>query len=404
MVIDDDDSSVRVFDDNNQKILDDNDEQNRNLNELINQELPMPDTDNYLYQRFTSADEAGQQRLLDLIVESGNLDKFEKGLNRFLKQKNVPKINMDNVDKDFIEDIDIYLNPNLQQFLPPASVKEEIPVSVPKSPPPPASRSPASETPTLLSPLNPGVVQSDLNYNLQNYDPNAINNLMDTGFASPVFAKANSSVSSSSSSNIGGNSRGSKLRKFKSPLGNQDMEKDNLQEKYYRGMENIVSENDDATDDLNTESQYEPSEFDDGSVALSSKSSTGTRKSADAKIVQEARERDIKRAEEKGIGVSTRGGGNKVVVPVKTNIFQDQKDMQDLAKAGVNAQLNYIRQIAAFGHLKEDEQRRLFEVQEQEKLKEAEQEQEKLKEAANAPVNVLVPRSKKNKGGLGFSG
>jgi hypothetical protein len=84
--MDDDDSSVRVLAEENQQILDDNDKQNRNLNELIEQEIPMGDADNYLYMTWMRANEAAQQRLLERMREMGQLNAFEQGFNRFLNQ------------------------------------------------------------------------------------------------------------------------------------------------------------------------------------------------------------------------------------------------------------------------------------------------------------------------------
>jgi len=387
--LDNDEDSVQILADNNK--------QNTDLDNLINEQVNQPedyeqfnnieelnDNDRYLIQRVINADSPDRQKLLNKIESDGELDTFEKAFNLY-RQLNYPRPNMSNVDSTFKQNIENFLAP-----------KQEPNVTPPRSKTDTSSSNFGPDRQSLSSsgsPMYPsGVVEINSNYKMQNPNPNAINNLMNTGFSSPVYEKANSSGSSSSSSNIGGNSKSSKLRKFQSPLGDQDRKKlEELKKSSIPQMDIILDENVDdklsesIDDDLSTEEQMEPSVYSEGSIPISSVSSK-TRQSADDQVIAEQRAR-----EEKGPGLTVRGKGKKVIQPIQTNVYKDQEDMQALENAGLDAQLDYIRQLVGYGHLKEDEQRRLFE------------DSGNLKQAVNAPVNVLVPKSKKNKG-LRFSG
>jgi hypothetical protein len=397
----DDNDSVQVLANEDQEILADNQRQNENLNNLINQELnqepPLYDNDIWLFNALDRADEVTQERFLRKLNEKGDLDIFAKNLERW-RQLGNPEPNMAQVDTSFKQNVANFLN-------------NETPPSTPVQPPPSSSKEPFSSDGSPMYPS--GVVEINSNYKLQNPDPNAIKSLMNTGFSSPVFAKANSSGSSSSSSNIGGNSKSSKLRKLKSIFGDQDKEdpprdqnkeEDTIQNTgVFRGMDNIIPESEtESGSSLNTDDQMEPSEYTEGSVPISSVSSK-SRQSADDKVIAEQRER-----EKKGPGLTVRGKGNKVIEPIETNIYKDQQDMQALENADLNTQLNYIRQLVARGHLKEDQQRRLLE--DAEKLKQVvntpvnQAANPPVNQTANATVNVLVPKSiKKKGGGLGFT-
>jgi hypothetical protein len=358
------DSSVDNDENSSVQVLADNDQYNRNFDNLINEQMiqqednepfdnvtELNDNDKYVMQRIINADSPARQRFLNQLEKVGELETFEKGLEMY-RQQNRPSPNMSNVDPTFRQ--------NIEKFL---DLKQEPNVTPPRSKTDASSSNFGPNDKVTFSSggssMYPsGVVEVNSNYKLQNPDPNSLNNLMNTGFASPVFGNANSSSSSSSASNIGSKSTSSRLRKFVSPLGNQDIPK----------MKNILPE-DDVTESM-TPSEYDDESF--GSKTLSGNSST--RESQDAKI---ARQADISKARQDGIGVQTRGGGKRIAESVSTpSTMSEMSDADAILMA---------RMLAGQGYKSEQVQKQM------------------QKEASEQPTNkitvenVFAPQVKKKK-------
>jgi hypothetical protein len=369
MDIDDDDESVQVLNDEDREILANNQQQNENLNKLINQELkdePLYDNDIWLFNALDRASEETQERFLRKLNEKGDFDIFEKNFNRW-RDLGSPEPNMAQVDTSFKQNVANYLWE------------------------PPAVQPPAVQPPVVQPPVTPIRPPSSAS---SNFGPN--DSVTSSSKGSTMYAPV-SNAQNVSSSSIGSKSGKQELKKFQSPLGDQDRKK--LEETKKKSIpqipqmdvilpENVDDKLSESTEtDVRTEEQMEPSEFTDGSVALSDVSSKGTRQSA---LVSRARAQEVANANRRNKVFVTGGGGQRETEKLKENVFENDPEMKALEEAGPAAILAYARNLGGFGHKKKEEQEEMF------------KETNTPTQETNT-VNVLVPKSvKKNKGGLGF--
>ena len=286
------------------------------------------DNEKFIFETMMNLPRSQRLGLLNNMREEGKLDRFEEDFDSWV-QSGTPPPDMSKVSKKLQEDYQDFLQRQQQPNAPEMDVSGD----------------------------NLGIVEVSDNYKLQNYDPNSLNNAPNQIFISPP----------------------KQPNKNQSVFGNQDI----------RQKQNQVSGDSTVTDDLNTESQLEPSEFTEGSVALSSISSKRTRTSADDKIAQQAREKEVQKAEQKGVGLRTRGGGNLEVEKIKENKFEKDSTMQALEKAGPLAQIEFARNLGGWGHKRESEQKEMLDKQ---KAK------QNSKQATNNPLsNVQLKEDDKNK-------
>ncbi len=286
------------------------------------------DNEKFIFETMMNLPRSQRLGLLDDMRKEGKLDRFEEDFDSWV-QSGTPPPDMSKVSKKLQEDYQDFLQRQQQPNAPEMDVSGD----------------------------NLGIVEVSDNYKLQNYDPNSLNNAPNQIFISPP----------------------KQPNKNQSVFGNQDI----------RQKQNQVSGDSTVTDDLNTESQLEPSEFTEGSVALSSISSKRTRTSADDKIAQQAREKEVQKAEQKGVGLRTRGGGNLEVEKIKENKFEKDSTMQALEKAGPLAQIEFARNLGGWGHKRESEQKEMLDKQ---KAK------QNSKQATNNPLsNVQLKEDDKNK-------
>ena len=286
------------------------------------------DNEKFIFETMMNLPRSQRLGLLDDMRKEGKLDRFEEDFDSWV-QSGTPPPDMSKVSKKLQEDYQDFLQRQQQPNAPEMDVSGD----------------------------NLGIVEVSDNYKLQNYDPNSLNNAPNQIFISPP----------------------KQPNKNQSVFGNQDI----------RQKQNQVSGDSTVTDDLNTESQLEPSEFTEGSVALSSISSKRTRTSADDKIAQQAREKEVQKAEQKGVGLRTRGGGNLEVEKIKENKFEKDSTMQALEKAGPLAQIEFARNLGGWGHKRKSEQEEMLDKQ---KAK------QNSKQATNNPLsNVQLKEDDKNK-------
>jgi hypothetical protein len=360
--------SVQVLADEDRDILANNEKQNENLNNLINQELkeePLYDNDIWLFNTLDRANEETQERFLRKLREKGDLDVFEKGFNRW-RAMGSPEANMAQVETSFKQNVANFLND-----------KMPAPTSAVQPPPVTPIRSPSSAS--------------------SNFGPN--DSVTSSSKGSTMYAPV-SNAQNASSSSIGSKSGKQELRKFQSPLGDQDRQTLEQLKKNKKSpipyIENIIPEDETVSDksvsesDLNTEEQMEPSEYTEGSIPISSVSSKETRQSAVAARVRAKEVADANRRNK----VIVVGGGGKMEIPkLRANIYENDPDIQNIRTE--EDAIRVARMLGGQGYKSQAEQERLQRLAREQK--ELEEQQKKNVTNPISVENVFTPQVNRKK-------